>query len=297
MGNKIVRCKHQSRGRTDTSLSSTHLTTFTSSSVPQEEEDGCWRGVRISKWKHETTAAGARKRHPCRRHQPQCDPGHGACVLDVQWGRWWRWRRQRFSLPPQKEQSFRFICPHFRHNFNHVDASVCEVYGQATARTIDGSGYCSPPHEASMHPFIAPAAYIFVFVCARSCDFLLALFIKRPLWKGGQSLNRNYYGVAGALFSGRFIEERARRDLHDLTVVGIRVSGSIATDVVTVDKFRDVLIEIKQNSSEVYNVEWDVQRPTGSFWLEDDEGSTSSYSGVRSSGVLTQKSYSKILHF
>ncbi|ODN00400.1 Endoplasmic reticulum metallopeptidase 1 [Orchesella cincta] len=42
-----------------------------------------------------------------------------------------------------------------------------------------------------------------------------------------------------------FIEERARGNLHDLTSVGVRVSGSKATDQVTVDKFLAILNEIK----------------------------------------------------
>lgn len=77
-----------------------------------------------------------------------------------------------------------------------------------------------------------------------------------------------------------FIEERARRDLHQLTKVGVRVSGSIATDLITVQQFEEILAKIQENVSSGWSIEKSVQRPTGSFWIEDDDGQTSSYSKV-----------------
>jgi len=77
-----------------------------------------------------------------------------------------------------------------------------------------------------------------------------------------------------------FIEERARRDLHDLSGIGIRVTGSYNTDVQAVKIFSEILDKIKQNASSIYSVEYMEQRPYGSFWLDDDEGSTSVYAKV-----------------
>jgi hypothetical protein len=63
----------------------------------------------------------------------------------------------------------------------------------------------------------------------------------------------------------------------------VRVTGSNATDVVSVQLILDILQDIKEKSNvEHYQVLFDdpILRPTGSFWLDDDEGSTSSYSKV-----------------
>lgn len=81
-----------------------------------------------------------------------------------------------------------------------------------------------------------------------------------------------------------FIEWRARRDLHTLTSVGVRVSGSEATDVETVAHFINILQKIKETntSRQRYNLEYQVQKPAGSFFLDDDDGSTSYYSKVKS---------------
>jgi hypothetical protein len=65
-----------------------------------------------------------------------------------------------------------------------------------------------------------------------------------------------------------------------LSEVGIRVSGSRNTDLLAVDILLRILDEIKLNTSSSYSVEYEEQKPYGSFWLDDDEGSTSVYAKV-----------------
>ena len=70
-------------------------------------------------------------------------------------------------------------------------------------------------------------------------------------------------------------------DLHDLTLVGPRVSGSRDTDVVEVEKFVGILEDIRKRKSNAYDLEFEEQFPTGTFFMDDDEGHTSSYSKVK----------------
>lgn len=88
----------------------------------------------------------------------------------------------------------------------------------------------------------------------------------------------NYYSVF--IFVKRFIEERARNDLRLLTNVGPRVSGSRATDIEEVSIFISILYDIRQKKSEQYSLEYEESTPSGVFYMDDDEGHTSSYSKV-----------------
>lgn len=67
----------------------------------------------------------------------------------------------------------------------------------------------------------------------------------------------------------RFCAERAREDITELTAVGVRVSGSVACDNITVDLLTKKLNDIKviAGFNPDLNLEIDVQRPSGSFQL------------------------------
>ncbi|CAG7719742.1 unnamed protein product, partial [Allacma fusca] len=79
----------------------------------------------------------------------------------------------------------------------------------------------------------------------------------------------------------RFSEERARRDLEHLTSVGVRVSGSEAADVTTVQNILKALSTITESGrSKFFNLEYTIQRPTGSFFVDKNAGFTSVYAGI-----------------
>lgn len=77
-----------------------------------------------------------------------------------------------------------------------------------------------------------------------------------------------------------FIEERARNDLVTLTKVGPRVAGSHANDVITVDALSRIIKDIQATKLGIHKIEFEVQKPIGSFHMEFQDGLTSSYSNV-----------------
>lgn len=77
-----------------------------------------------------------------------------------------------------------------------------------------------------------------------------------------------------------FIEERARNDLIALTSIGPRVSGSHENDILAVDGILRILKEIKNSKFAVHSLEFEVQKPTGSFFVEFQDGLTHSYAHV-----------------
>lgn len=87
----------------------------------------------------------------------------------------------------------------------------------------------------------------------------------------------NMLVIMGKIQLLSFIEERARQDLHDLTEVGVRVTGSAETDVITSLMLIDILSKISENSTGAYNLEFEEQKPVGNFFMDDDEGHTSTY--------------------
>ncbi|ODM91515.1 Endoplasmic reticulum metallopeptidase 1 [Orchesella cincta] len=78
-----------------------------------------------------------------------------------------------------------------------------------------------------------------------------------------------------------FIEERARNDLKTLTSMGPRVSGSHENDVLAVDGILRVLNEIKNSKFATHSLEFEVQKPTGSFYVKFQDGLTHSYAHIR----------------
>jgi hypothetical protein len=59
------------------------------------------------------------------------------------------------------------------------------------------------------------------------------------------------------------------------------VSGSHENDVITVDALLRILKEIQRTKFAVHNLEFEVQKPVGSFHMGFQDGLTSSYANVR----------------
>ncbi|CAL8109253.1 unnamed protein product [Orchesella dallaii] len=78
-----------------------------------------------------------------------------------------------------------------------------------------------------------------------------------------------------------FIEERARNDLKTLTSMGSRVSGSHENDILAVDGILRILNDIKNSKFAVHNLEFELQKPTGSFYVKFQDGLTHSYAHIR----------------
>lgn len=78
----------------------------------------------------------------------------------------------------------------------------------------------------------------------------------------------------------RFIEERAREHLRQLTSVGPRPAGSYENEVLAVDFIKRRLESIQKRVKAVHNVVIDVQKPRGSFNLQFVDGLTQHYRDI-----------------
>lgn len=65
-----------------------------------------------------------------------------------------------------------------------------------------------------------------------------------------------------------------------LTSFGPRVSGSHENDVLAVDAILRILNDIKNSKFAVHNLEFEVQKPSGSFYVLFQDGLTHSYDHV-----------------
>ena len=79
---------------------------------------------------------------------------------------------------------------------------------------------------------------------------------------------------------GEFSEERARVHLDAITSFGPRPTGSIANEVHTVKYILDQASKIKMSAKKSVVIEIDVQRPTGTFFLDFLDGFTSHYYNI-----------------
>eukprot|EP00128_Syssomonas_multiformis_P015422 Colp12_sorted_trinity150504_noHs@28199 len=77
-----------------------------------------------------------------------------------------------------------------------------------------------------------------------------------------------------------FAEGRARVHLDAITSYGVRTVGSFANENLTVEYILKTLETAKKNARPDIDVEIEVQRPTGSFYLDFLEGFTNCYSNV-----------------
>lgn len=69
-------------------------------------------------------------------------------------------------------------------------------------------------------------------------------------------------------FFFRFIGERAELQLKRLTDIGTRVVGSYENEVLAVDFFKREISFIAQQIEPIHEILIDVQKPTGSYYLD-----------------------------
>ena len=81
-------------------------------------------------------------------------------------------------------------------------------------------------------------------------------------------------------YPDRFIEERARDLLKQLTSVGARPAGSYENEVLAVDFIRRRLETIQKKAKDVHKLSIDVQKPRGSFNLPFVDGLSHSYRDI-----------------
>lgn len=79
---------------------------------------------------------------------------------------------------------------------------------------------------------------------------------------------------------GEFSEERARVHLDAITSFGPRPTGSVANEIHTVKYILDQVSKIKLSAKKSVVVEVDVQKPTGTFFLDFLDGFTSHYYNI-----------------
>ena len=88
----------------------------------------------------------------------------------------------------------------------------------------------------------------------------------------------------------RFIEERARDHLRQLTSVGPRPAGSYENEVLAVEFIRRRLTSIQKATKSVHNLIIDVQKPRGSFNLQFVDGLTQNYRDITNIVVKLESS-------
>ena len=93
-----------------------------------------------------------------------------------------------------------------------------------------------------------------------------------------------------ALHPDRFIEERARDHLRQLTSVGPRPAGSYENEVLAVEFIRRRLTSIQKATKSVHNLIIDVQKPRGSFNLQFVDGLTQNYRDITNIVVKVESS-------
>lgn len=81
---------------------------------------------------------------------------------------------------------------------------------------------------------------------------------------------------------GRFIAERAKNYLSHLTSIGPRTTGSYENEVLAVDFLTREIQFIIQRAKKVHRLSFDIQKPTGSYYLGFKPfGMTSYYTKVQ----------------
>lgn len=94
--------------------------------------------------------------------------------------------------------------------------------------------------------------------------------------------------------ANRFIAERAMIHLKNLTSFGPRVFGSHGNEILTVEYFIKEIQAITDNSNPVFSIQLDVQKPTGSYFLDNEPyGYTNYYTYVQNVVVRLSSAQSK----
>lgn len=82
-------------------------------------------------------------------------------------------------------------------------------------------------------------------------------------------------------YPDRFVAERARNHLVNLTSMGPRHVGSKENEVLAVKLLLDEIKIISKQAHSSHKVEWDLQRVSGSFSLQFLDGMTNVYKNVQ----------------
>lgn len=78
-----------------------------------------------------------------------------------------------------------------------------------------------------------------------------------------------------------FVGARARQRLAQLVAIGQRTVGSVENEVIAVDYLMRELEQLRKRARPAHKLEFVVQKPNGSFFLDFIDGFTSSYRGIQ----------------
>uniref|UniRef100_L7M3B2 FXNA-like protease n=1 Tax=Rhipicephalus pulchellus TaxID=72859 RepID=L7M3B2_RHIPC len=78
-----------------------------------------------------------------------------------------------------------------------------------------------------------------------------------------------------------FVGARAKQRLAKLVAIGQRSVGSVENEVIAVDYLMRELEQLRERARPVHRLEFEVQKPNGSFFLDFIDGFTSSYRGIQ----------------
>jgi len=82
-------------------------------------------------------------------------------------------------------------------------------------------------------------------------------------------------------YPDRFVAERARNHLVNLTSMGPRHVGSKENEIMAVKLLTDEIKTIVSQSHSSHNIEWDLQKVSGAFTLQFLDGMTNVYRNVQ----------------
>lgn len=86
-------------------------------------------------------------------------------------------------------------------------------------------------------------------------------------------------------YPGKFVAERARAHVYNLTSLGPRVAGSFENEVLAVNFLTTTINDIIRHANPNYKIEMDVTRHSGSFSLTFLDGMTHIYKNVQNVAV------------
>ncbi|XP_037527157.1 endoplasmic reticulum metallopeptidase 1 [Rhipicephalus sanguineus] len=78
-----------------------------------------------------------------------------------------------------------------------------------------------------------------------------------------------------------FVGARAKQRLAKLVAIGQRSVGSLENEVIAVDYLMRELGQLRERARPAHRLEFEVQKPNGSFFLDFIDGFTSSYRGIQ----------------
>lgn len=119
-----------------------------------------------------------------------------------------------------------------------------------------------------------PTSHLILFLLGLAVTFSIIVYVEKqlpqPLMVDDEAGN-----------PGRFIAERAKNMLVNLTNIGPRVTGSYENEVLAVKFLKNVITSIMQAAKPVHKIELDFQKINGSFPLTFLDGMTHVYHDVQ----------------